>query len=939
MQRHGFAQEKSPRYRDSLFLKYAVPYEHNSDKPYYIANLKNHVSSAFQIIRMLDEEFAIISLNEPGVFKVLKGKDQIAVANDKWKMSPPVEIWLRQYKKARNKFILTGINLDTLLAVLKDRIKEADILHIDQPSNSVIVRCSSDYLIDHLLKLKEVIFVDTVTEPHVEAAIIGYDRSFHGINAVDYLIPNANGKNIVAGVKEQKIDETDIDLWKRILPSSISAATPTYHATAIASIIGGAGNSFYYGRGIAWGCKFFSSSFSNLFADDASLLNASRVTVQNHSYGTVIQQFYGAEAASYDAITWNYKDFLPVISSGNQGDGFATEGKYANLPGYANLTGNFKMAKNIITVGAVDNNETIVPLSSAGPAYDGRLAPQLVAHGPSGTSDAAAMVSGTVAVMQQIYADSNASLIPPASLVKAVLYNTADDIYKPGIDFRTGYGLLNSYAAIRDIQQKNYDGGILSAGQEWTKNIPVPGNAAQLKITLAWTDTIAPVNNNKALINDLDLEVIEMNSGIIYRPWVLNLSPHVDSLSKPSIVKRDSLNTSEQVSIRLPAAGIYQLKVKAGSVLNSFLQFHVSYRIDTINTFLFTSPLHASDVNKSYRENLTIRWRTFVADTNQTGNLYISYDEGANWVLLTAGLKLITNKFQWLIKDTNTTAILKMETGFGNFLSSRFIISRVASPRLDFNCTDSFQLSWNKHIYAGGYRVYNLADSPYLKPILTVTDTFVVLKKSIYSASVYAVEPILINGLPAARSAAVNIETQGIKCFYKTLIYNLLDTNKLNLILELSTTEYPDSIFFDQVTSNGQLIKTYGSEMVSAGNMIYNHLVNEVLGGITYVRARVKLKNGSFVYTDILPILTSGQKNIWFYPTPAAKNGAIKYILKQGIPADSPLQLFDLNGRLLRNYPSLPGQIQTLGLPSGVIIYRLLDSVNKTLETGKLIIQ
>ena len=235
MQRHGFAQEKSPRYRDSLFLKYAVPYEHNSDKPYYIANLKNHVSSAFQIIRMLDEEFAIISLNEPGVFKVLKGKDQIAVANDKWKMSPPVEIWLRQYKKARNKFILTGINLDTLLAVLKDRIKEADILHIDQPSNSVIVRCSSDYLIDHLLKLKEVIFVDTVTEPHVEAAIIGYDRSFHGINAVDYLIPNANGKNIVAGVKEQKIDETDIDLWKRILPSSISAATPTYHATAIAA--------------------------------------------------------------------------------------------------------------------------------------------------------------------------------------------------------------------------------------------------------------------------------------------------------------------------------------------------------------------------------------------------------------------------------------------------------------------------------------------------------------------------------------------------------------------------------------------------------------------------------------------------------------------------------------------------------------------------------
>src|SRR4030095_1989595 len=135
---------------------------------------------------------------------------------------------------------------------------------------------------------------------------------------------------------------------------TLAAPGRTNHATVISSIIGGAGNSFYTGRGIAYGCSFFPSSFENLFADDSSVLNSNKVIVQNHSYGTVIQQFYGEAAVSYDNLAWNNKNYTPVFSVGNQGSSFATEGKYANIPGYANLTGNFKMAKNVITVGAVD---------------------------------------------------------------------------------------------------------------------------------------------------------------------------------------------------------------------------------------------------------------------------------------------------------------------------------------------------------------------------------------------------------------------------------------------------------------------------------------------------------------------------------------------------------------------------------------------------------
>jgi hypothetical protein len=788
------------------------------------------------------------------------------------------------------------------------------------------------------LPLKEIIFIDVRAEPHTEVAIIGYNRSFHGLNAVDYSIPGANGKNIIAGVKEQKMEEADLDIYKRVLNSTISAATTTNHATVISSIIGGSGNRFYDGRGIAYGCKFFPSSFDNLFADDAAILNTNKVTVQNHSYGTIIQQFYGAEAVSYDVHTWQNKNFIHVLSAGNRGTATATEGPYANIPTYANLTGNFKMAKNIITIGAIDNKGNIPGESSAGPLYDGRIGPQLIALGPNGTSDAAAVVSGTIAVMQQVYADSNSQSLPPASLIKAVLYNTAEAVVHSGINYRTGYGLLNSYSAIRSLQQKEYEGGALQNGQSWIKNILVPANAAQLKVTLVWTDTASIVNNNKALINDLDLEVIELNTGISYKPWVLNASAHADSLGKLPTRKRDSLNTAEQVSIELPATGDYQIKVMGTSLNTIPLPFHIAFHIDTLNTFGFTSPQHASDVNRAEDEILMIKWKTFVSDTNQTGNLYISYNNGTNWQLLKQAHKIYTNQYQWSIKDTNSRALLKMETPFGDFQSKEFIISKVIRPVVDYLCIDSFQLSWNKHIYANAYKIYALTDSAYLKQILTVNDTFTVMKKNMYPWLVYAVEPVLSNNLPASRSVAFDITLQGTKCFYKTIYYNLQSTNKLELILELSSPNHTDSVFFEQVTVNGQQLQAYGGLKVN-GNTLYNQLINEVPAGTSYWRARIKLKNGSIVFTEIISVLTTGKKYILFYPNPVDRNSSLMFLLQQNLPTDSKLQLFDITGRLIKSYSEIPNTIQMQNFAPGVLIYKLSKNDNQLLEIGKLVIK
>lgn len=929
------ADEKMKNRRPAERFKAAEDRIYNQDRPYYIGTWKGKLPKAVRIIRQLDDTTGIIGVSSPEELESLQQIAALRPANDLWKFSPnAVDMTNRSNKE--QEFILSATDIDELTALVK-KIPGVYIIAADRPSSSIVIKASAKRVNEFILPLKQVIFIDEKAEARTEVSIIGYNRSFHGLSAVDYSLTGANGKNIVAGVKEQRMQDADLDLYKRVLTSPLAGGNITGHATVVSSIIGGAGNSFYDGRGIAWACKFFSSSFDNLFADDAAVLNTNKVTVQNHSYGTVIQQFYGAEAVSYDAHTWANKNFIHVFSAGNQGTAAAGTGPYANISSFANLTGNFKMAKNIITVGAIDNKGNIPAESSAGPLYDGRVAPQLIALGPNGTSDAAAVVSGTVAVLHQVYADSNSQSLPAASLIKAILYNSADDVHTAGIDYKTGYGLLNSFEAVRTLQQKRYDGGSLMQGQQWTKDLFIPVNAAQLKVTLAWTDSTAPVNNNKALINDLDL-VITGPGGTVYLPWVLSSAANGDSLKKVATRKRDSLNTAEQVSIPLPASGTYQVRVIGTALSNGPLPFHISYSTDTLQTFLFTSPQHTADVNRDENPVLDIRWRTFVADTNQAGNLSISYNAGASWQLIKTAQKIYSNYYPWTIRDTASRAMLRMETGFGNFYSKEFVISNVNRPVIDFLCADSLGLSWNRHIYANGYKIYALTDSAYLKHLFTVTDTFTILKRNQYPQRVFAVEPVLSNAIPAARSIAFDINLQGVKCFYKTFYHVLQDGNALNLVLELSAASYVDSVYFEMVTANGQLLRTVGNNRATTA-VLYQQLVTIIPQGTSYWRARIRLKSGAFVYTEIIPVLSSGKRHILFYPIPASRNVPLTWVLQQGTPASSALQLFDATGRRLASYSELPASIDIRGFAPGLLIYKLLGADHQLIEAGKLLIQ
>lgn len=909
---------------------------YNPSYPYYIISTKEKKLQPAHIVRWLDEQTAIVKIDQAEEYHRLEKNGQIKTANNDWKLSPGLTIPDNNVQLVYN---IGTYNMPELLSALEAYKPRLKIMSMDKASASVRITHVTGAVLKEVLALPEVVFVDRQEKPATEIAIIGYNRGVNVLSTLDYDIPGANGRGITVGVKEQAMEEADLDLYKRVLPSPIAASTKTNHATVIASIIGGAGNSFYDGRGIAHACTFFPSSFDVLFPDDPAILQSQKVNIQNHSYGTIIQPFYGAEALSYDAQTWDNKNMLHVFSSGNKGRESAANGPYAGITGFGNLTGNFKMAKNIITVGAIDNMGNIIAESSAGPAYDGRLLPQLVALGPNGTSDAAAMVSGTAAVMQQVYADSNDNAIAPAALIKAILYNTATDLHHTGIDFKTGYGSLNAYEAVRAVQQKIYNGGVISQGQVWTRPITIPAATAQVKITLAWTDTATMLNNNgKALMNDLDLELVEITSGTVYKPWVLNVAAHADSLNKPAVRKRDSLNTAEQISITLPSAGNYLLKVYGTNVVNGNIAFSLAINTDTLNSFAFTSPQHSSEVNRYETPDIFIRWKTFVADANEKGNLYISYNNGMAWQLIGADLSLDSYQYQWIIKDTNSRAVLKMETAFGHFLSKEFVITKTLQPFPDFICEDSLRLSWNKHIYAEAYKIFALTGGPYLQHKFTTSDSFIVISRLQYPFKVFAVEPVLSNGIPASRSIAFDIDFQGVKCFYQNLYHELQDENIVKLHLNISSPAYTDSVFFEQVDKQGSLVKTLPGQKATAG-FSYHQVVEKPGGGESYWRAKLKMKAGAYVYTEVITISTSGTQHILFYPNPVNLSGTLKYLLKQGAPFDSYLYLYDITGRLVKQYRPIPSSINPADLGAGLLMYKLFNRSGQLLDSGKLLVQ
>lgn len=198
-----------------------------------------------------------------------------------------------------------------------------------------------------------------------------------------------------------------------------------------------------------------------------------------------------------------------------------------------------------------ENPQGLAPFSSRGPTKDGRLKPEVVAPGTNilsvrsqhkkaeplwgvynqdyvwsgGTSMSTPLVAGAATVIRQYLVDDRKIAQPSAALVKAVLMHTAVDLYpggfgeigqasgqeiithRPNID--EGFGRVDvsratNLASAVLIDEKSGVG----KGDAQTYPIHVSG-AGKLTATLVYTDAAGSSSAAQALVNDLDLVLVD----------------------------------------------------------------------------------------------------------------------------------------------------------------------------------------------------------------------------------------------------------------------------------------------------------------------------------------------------------------------------------------------------------------------------------------------
>ncbi|WP_162428543.1 S8 family serine peptidase [Pontibacter pudoricolor] len=737
------------------------------------------------------------------------------------------------------------------------------------------------------------------------------DFAVNNIYAIRSLYPLLNGSNMTASVKEGAFNPTDIDLKGRALSPESFGNTFTPHATTMATIIAGAGNSGPKGKGIADHARLAYSDFAELFPDNSQALLSKGISVQNHSYGVGVENYYGLESAAYDREIYQNPTLLHVFSSGNSGDKADAVGNYAGMAGFANLTGQFKTSKNTLSVGAIEPTGKVGLLSSKGPAYDGRVKPELVAFGKGGTSEAAAVVSGVALLVQQAYKEIHGSL-PSAALVKAALINSADDTGRPEVDFETGFGNTDAFGAIKTIQENRFIVGVVADKASTQHSISVPAGTQKLKITLVWHETEGSPEAAKALINDLDLTLTTIN-GAILKPWVLSSFPHPDSLQLPAKRREDHLNNVEQVTIDLPAAGAYQVNVFGFDVPQGPQNYSLVYEFETGPKWVYPTTgvsLQAESVNR-------IRWKN--ALQGEKGKLEYKLHNSTEWQLIADNLDLATSYFDWNAPDVISKAQLRLTTSGATILSGDFLLTKQLKLKVGYNCDDQVMVHWAELPSVAQYQLYQVG-STHLEPLLATADTLALLNKNqLQGLPEFVNVAPFIDGTQAETSETVAFNQMGIGCYIKTFLPYQFVTDSVDLQLELSTRYQVTSVTLERlVKGNYTTVQT----IAPVTQLTYTlHDASPVLGKNLY-RVKVTTADNKFYYSQPEEVLYADVGFVQAYPNPIPSGE----ILSVAVASDVAIvQLYDQLGKLVyesEEYGVIK-QVPTVGLKSGLYILRL----------------
>ncbi len=439
---------------------------------------------------------------------------------------------------------------------------------------------------------------------------LGYDGAGVTVAVADSGLNNGDAESMHPDL----LGRTPEFLFYGLDDELFDAADEHSHGTHVAGIIAGNGatsevdeNGFLYGLGVAPGASIIAQRIFDGVGNYAAPPSFERLTrdakragadIGSNSWGDDSQGEYDLSAAEFDALTRD----CDALTPGDQP--YILEFSAGNAGPIEGSIGSPAVGKNVLATGASQNartefliygdgSETMADFSSRGPCADGRIKPDVVAPGTyiaslqsqsatdeyawapisqwyqyqGGTSQAGPHASAAAAVFVQYYRQTKGATPSPA-LVKAALINSAIDLHD---DFGTapipntdeGWGRVDLPTLLDPELQFDYfdQQAPLSQSQVHERSVIVRTGNLPLKITLAYTDVPAMPGAAKALVNDLDLEIIAPD-GAIYRG---NQFQNGESI--PNATAADRINNIEGILILSPIAGEYVVRARAHSIL------------------------------------------------------------------------------------------------------------------------------------------------------------------------------------------------------------------------------------------------------------------------------------------------------------------------------------------------------------------------------------
>lgn len=869
--------------------------ERKLDK-YFFTSLENAHKNQYKIVKKLDSTFCIV---EKGNSKSNKLSQKIVAVNNLWKL--PSNFSNHNQDK---QYIIVTESIKGLITDLKS-INISDIKILD--NHLVLIKSDSKKIIDIIITFSSVSSITQESfQPKSESKITDQNFSINSINKANTNFPLLKGEDQIVAIKDDLFDINDIDLLNKHIISPIQSSIVSNHATAMATIVSGLGNSSVLGKGVASKAKIQSSDFLNIFPDEVTTLQGA--VTQNHSYGTEIENFYGSLANAYDAQLVENTNLTHCFSSGNSG-----------LQGYQSLTGNFKQSKNSIVLGCIDQNEVIMPFSSKGPAYDGRIKPELVAFSTEGTSNSTALATGIITLMKQYYKTLNNNPLTNA-LTKAILINSAKDLGSIGPDFTYGYGNINAYKSLKTISENRILTGNLTAGQTNSHSLILPENAKNLKITLVWNDLPAAINSNISLVNDLDLEVISADNST-FLPWILN----PDIPEKQAIRGKDKINTIEQVTIENPISGSYTINIIGSYVSNTSQEYGIAYEYELVNQFEWNYPV--SNDNFPYDGKIISPFKWSSSFSGASGQLSISYNNGETWEIIANDINLDKEQFTYTpAAQKFSKAKLKMTIDHTDYISDSFTISYDLNIKTSLVCDGTTEINWDKPADVSSFNIYQLINDHLEFKEQTTNTNYTYTDETIYT-----VAPVFENS-EGIKSEATLKYTQNSNCYFELAFAEVYQENNVKIDASLFSLHNIKRIELVKI-SNGE--ENLISTISDINSKTFSFLDTAPLKGSNKYKINIILENNNVISSQILDTNYLGDDLFFVYPTLLTKNEALNIETQKEENAIFYLYAIDGQNTITAPLLSKTNTINLKNTASGIYIYKIITKSGKIL-TGKI---